>query len=633
MTQVPDRTRLRVAFLGIVFLSLFSALVLRLWFLQILTHETFAHAAELNQVRYVPIEPTRGNILDRNGEVLVTNRPSRVVSIRPDELRSKKVTIAKLSQVLGMTTQQIEARLADKNVSPYTAVPIKEDVPKETLFYIREHSDEFPGVIDETRPVRVYPKGTLASHLLGSVGEINADQLKKDAFREYQAGALIGRGGLEAAYESDLYGKPGTQKLEVNSAGKVTASLSRREPVKGHDLVTTIDARVQAIAEQSLSQGIEKVRTVIDKQSQKHYLAPAGGAVVMDPKTGEVIAMASYPTFDPSVFVGGISQQAFKALSDDPAHPLINRVTQAAFPPGSTFKAVTAAAALQDGIAARGGHYNCPASYRFRDRTFHNWKTSDSGTISVPQALIESCDTVFYQWGAEFYKRFAARQGEKLQDYARQFGFGSPTGIETGDKPGRVPDEAWLKEQHKLHPKLFPNTVWLPGFTINMSIGQGDVLTTPLQLASAYAAVANGGTIFKPHVGLRLAEDGKEVRKVPPITSRKVQVAQGNWDVIRQGLQGVPTVGTARGAFGGFPFDKVSVAAKTGTAELQTVPPQQPYAWFASYAPANDPKYVVIVMLEQGGHGGEGAAPIARRIIEGLFGLPLSDITPAARTD
>ncbi|MEO7804603.1 MAG: penicillin-binding protein 2 [Actinomycetota bacterium] len=625
--------RIRLTALGMVFVSLMSALAVRLWFLQVLAYTDYANAAEFNQVKLVPIAPTRGRILDRNGVELVRNRPSLTVSVRRDALADRDIIIERLVPVLGLTAAQIADRIDDRNVLPYAAVPVAEEVSEDVVTYIKEHQSEFPGVVTEERTAREYPQGLMAAHLLGYVGEINPDQVKQDRYKGYRLGALVGKAGIEGAYEKDLHGKEGQLKLEVDSTSKVIREKGRSEPELGRDVVTSIDSRIQAVVEASLLLGLTKARTIFDKESQKNYLATAGGAVVMDPINGEIIAMASLPTFDPAMFTGGISRANFDALANDPANPLINRVTQAAFPPGSTFKIVTTAAALEDGIATRGGKYNCPASYRFRDRTFRNWKSTDSGVISVPQALIDSCDTVFYPWGAEFYKRFAAKRGEGLQAYARDFGFGHATGLEIGDKAGRVPDAEWLKTIHKRSPKLFPNTVWLPGYTINMSIGQGDVLATPLQVANSFAVIANGGTLPVPHVGLKLMLDGQDLGPLPSTPPRKVGVAQSNIETIRRGLEGVPTTGTARGAFLGFPFDRVSIAAKTGTAELQTRPPKQPYSWFAAYAPAKDPRYVVVIMLEEGGHGGETAAPIARRVIEALFDLPLSDIVPAARTD
>ena len=635
MNVEPERNPMRIAFLGIVILSLFSALVVRLWFLQVLAGNTYETTAQGQAVRLVPIEPSRGRILDRNGETLVRNRPSLVVSVRKDEIGDKQAAsqmLDRLASILQMPRQEIDARLNDKRIPPYSAVPIKEDVPKDTIIYLREHAEEFPGVVGEMRPVRVYPHGQLASHILGYTGEITADQLKDAHYKGYKAGSSVGRGGIEYAYERALHGTPGMVKLQVDASGAVRGDpLGRLEPVTGYDVVTTIDSRVQQVAEDSLQQGISRAQSIFDAVSGKHYVASGGGAVVLDPRTGEVIASASFPTYDPGQFVGGISQADFDALAKNPANPLLDRVTQAAFPPGSTFKVVTAAAALQEGIATPGGRYDCPASYRFADRTFKNWRPSSSGMISVSQALVESCDTVFYQFASQFWQRFRKDGAEVLQDYARKFGFGSKTGIEVPyEKEGRVPDEAWLQEMNARYPKAFPYKVWLPGYTINMGIGQGDVLATPLQLATAYSAIANGGTLWEPHVGMRIQE-GNRVVTVPNKELGKLPVSPTAIDTIRRGLDGVVHPGgTAVGAFAGFPLDQYPIAAKTGTAEING---KQPYAWFVGYAPSSNPQYVVCVMVEEGGHGGETAAPIARRIFEGLFNLPLSEIHLSNRTD
>jgi len=634
MSQRPDSARLRIAFLGIVFFSLTGILVLRLYFLQVLSHEDYSAAAKQNQVRVVSIQPARGNILDRNGEILVSRRASRAVSVRLDEVKDRAATVRRLSALLRVSPQQISARLADKTVLPYTPIPVAEDVGKDELVYIKEHQDQFQGVVIETRPVRIYPKGRLAAHLLGYVGEINAEQLSENRYDQQRPGSIIGRSGVEYAYEHDLYGREGLVKLEVDATGKVRSELGTRQPKVGYDVVTTIDSRVQQLVEDSLAEGIQKSRLVFDKESKKRYSAPAGGAVVLDPHSGEIVAMASFPTYDPSAFVGGISQSEFQKLSQDPANPLLNRVSQSAFPPGSVFKIVTAAAALQEGVAQAEGHFACPSSFRFADTTFKNWKTTDSGELSLAQSIVDSCDTVFYNWASEFYRRFKRGGGEKLQDYARGFGFGQKSGLELPfENAGRVPDEGWLKSVNRQLPKLFPYATWLPGYTINMSIGQGDLLATPLQIANSYAAIANGGILYQPHVAQKIMDANKVVRTVQPRQIRNLDINAANMDGIRRGLEGVATSGTAKDAFAGFPFDQVPIAAKTGTAELQQIPPKQPYAWFVAYAPANDPKYVVAVMLEEGGHGGETAAPIARRIIEGLFNLPLSPLNPAVRTD
>lgn len=629
-------TRLRLAFLGAIFASLIFTLALRLYFLQVLNTAEFAAGAERNQIRLVPEPPARGQILDRNGEVLVTNGMSLVVSIARQELSAEqlKQVVERLAPVLGVPIEDLNKRLEDRTLSAFTPVPVAENVPEETVIYIREHQDEFPKVETTAQPTRVYPQGKLASHTLGYLGELQDTQVNTERYKELglRPGSIIGRGGIEYAYEKELHGTEGLRKLEVDSSGDVRRVLGRRESVKGLDLVTTLDARIQRIAEESLAQGIEKARTITDRERGTKYPAPAGGVVVMDPRTGEVIAMASFPDYDPAGFVGGISQAEYAELTrEDTGLPLINRAIQAAYPPGSTFKTVTAAAALESGVASANQRYACPGSVRIADRTFRNWKTTDSGMLTFNQSMADSCDTVFYDWGLQFYRTFTRTKTEVLQDYARRFGFGTKTGIEIpSEKAGRVPDEGWLKAANKQFPDLFKYATWLPGYTINMSIGQGDVLATPLQLANSYAAIANGGTLHTPHLGLKLVDGTEEIRDIEPPESKSVQVSPATLQAIRSSLEAVTTVGTAAGTFVNSPLNGIGVAGKTGTAEIGK---KHPYAWFAAYAPARDPQYVVAVMLEEGGHGGETAAPIAGRILEGIFDFPLNEIQVGSAGD
>jgi penicillin-binding protein 2 len=619
------RTRL-VLFGGIV-ASLLFALVLRLWSLQVLSWDRYAAAAEQNRVRLMVAEAPRGRILDRNGEVLVKNRPSMVVSVRPGELGESASTLARLAELLGTSREQIEARVREGQAAPHAAIPVAEDVAEDRVVELWERREEFPGVVAESRPVRVYPHGTRAAHLLGYVGEIGADQLAQARYRGYRSGEVVGRSGVEHAYEDDLRGREGLLKLQVDASGKVRGEpLGKQDPRPGFDVVTTIDLRVQRLVEESLALGMQRARTTFHPESQKRYLAPGAGAVVLDPRNGEVLAMASSPSFDPGIFVGGISRTRFAALAGDPSNPLLNRVTQGATPPGSTFKVVTALAALEEGIASGEGRYGCPSEVRLFGRTFRNWRTTKGGAISLPQALVESCDTVFYRFGEELWRRYRKGGGEQLQRYASAFGLGARTEIDLPfEKAGRVPDERWLKEAHARAPSAFPSSAWLPGYTINLSIGQGDLLATPLQIASAYTPIANGGRIHRPRVGLRIVNGERVVREVRAAAPRQVAIDPSDLETLRRGLEGVPAAGTARGAFEGFPLDRLPVAAKTGTAEL---PPKQPSAWFVAYAPARDPRYLVAVMMEEAGHGGETAAPVARRILDGLFGLAPSGAAP-----
>lgn len=613
--------------------------MLRLYYLQVLATEEFTRAAESNQVRFVPIEPKRGRIVDRNGTPLIDNRPSNVITVRMEELEEKEETLNRLSQVIGIPREQIDRSLADKRVLPYTPIPVARDVPEEIAVYLTEHNQEFPGIEYAEQPVRIYPQGLLAAHILGYTGEITSEQLELERYQRpyrYRLGSNVGRSGMEYAYESELRGRDGLIKQPVDATGKVLSGKAPEitEPVPGLDVVSSIDVGLQKLTEESLAQGIAQARRVFDEDRQKNYLAPGGAAVVLDPRSGEVLAMASYPTYDPAAFVGGISKPEFDAMLKDPANPLLNRTIQAEFPPGSTFKPVTAAAALQDGIATRGGRYNCPSSVRLYRQTFRNWRTVDTGGLTVSQALRDSCNTVFYGFADQFWRRYRSGQGERLQDYARRFGLGARTGIELPfEKSGRVPDEGWLKSVHQRFPQAFPYSEWLPGYTINLAIGQGDLNLTPLQLANAYGAIANGGTLVKPRTALRIT-DGTEVeREIGTQVAGKLDVDPANLETVRRGMELVVTEGTARGVFSGFPLSQIPVAGKTGSAQLQTRPPKQPFSWFGAFAPIGDPRYVVVVMVEEAGAGSETAAPITRRILEGLFGLPLSDIQPGARTE
>ncbi|GAC1363841.1 MAG: penicillin-binding protein 2 [Actinomycetota bacterium] len=647
MNNAPDRVHLRVAVLGLVFLSLVVALVLRLWFLQVLAANASESQAQQNQVRVVPTVAARGDIVDRNGNVLVSNRLSLVVSVERDKVaktdRANKITLTAqgvkvmdgLSALLGIPVATLMERLKNTQVGAFAAAPVAADVPQNAAVFLKEHQDYFPGVSYSRQPLRFYPDGTLAAQALGIVGPIDSTQLRAPQYKGYQPGTIIGRSGLEAQYERYLQGQDGLTKLQVAASGSVRGVLGSKEPVRGQTLVTTIDATVQKLVEKSLADGMASARKIFDKVSKKDYLATGAGAIVMDPNTGRIVAMASSPTYDPTAFAVGISDADYNAQfrGDSSGFPLINRTTQAQYPPGSTFKVVPSAAAVADGIAAPSATFPCPGSVRLFNQSFNNWQPNDSGAISLPQALVQSCDTVFYNFGAEFYRRFTSGQGERLQAVARDFGFGSRTGVDLpGEDPGRVPDKAWVENAHKQDPTNFPYSIFQPGYDIQMAIGQGDLLATPLQLASAYAAIANGGTLYQPQLALKVMNGDQVVTQMEPKVIRHLSVPPEAIAEIQQGLQGVTTLpsGTASGVFASFPFNRVTVSAKTGTADVNG---KQPIAWFASYAPAVNPQYVVVVMLEQGGHGGETSAPIARKIIEGLFNLPSSATAAGVRTD
>jgi penicillin-binding protein 2 len=626
MTEGRIGVRLKV--LATLCAFMFAALGVRLWFLQVLNAQAARKSAEQNGIRLVPVPAPRGRILDRNGNVLVDNRLSLVVTVNRQELGDHEDSVLfRLSKVLHTPVADLLSRLNDTRYYPYTPIPVAFDVSKRVWFYLGEHARQFPGVNVQQLTVRRYPNGDMAAHLLGYAGQISAEQLKDPRFRGYDQQDVVGKSGVEETYERYLQGHEGEEKLLVNSTGKTLRQIGLERPVPGDDLVLSIDANVQKLAEDSLHLGVQAARNA-------GLPADAGAVIVEDPNTGQIVAMASYPTFDPSFFVRGFTNAEYEAafLRSDRHQPLFDRAIQATYPAGSTFKPFVALSALRRGIAAENGYYSCPASYEVPGDTSHtvfeNWAYPESfGTISLPRALVISCDTVFYQFGYQYWRDYRdANEGDLLQNDLRSFGFGRITGIDVpSENSGVIPDPKWKDEHFKPTAEDPYANVWKPGDLVNMSIGQGNVAVTPLQMATAYSAIANGGTVYRPHVGLRIQRpDGKVVRTIEPRVEGHLPFGKQQLFFIRQTLQGVVSdpSGTAAYAFRGFPFGQVSVAGKTGTAEVS---PFVPYSWFAAMAPVDHPKYVVVALVEQGGHGSQTAAPVVRRILEGLFRLPLSN--------
>lgn len=631
-----DGTKVRIAIVGMIVVALFTGLFSRLWFLQVLASEDFDALARENRVRLLHSEPHRGRILSRDGKVLVDNRSSLVVTIDRsvfDDVAKRKEVLHRLSAVLEIPAREMRARLADVTVSPYKPVTVANDVARAHAVAIRERSELFPGVAVETRPVRYYPQGRWAAQLLGYVGEVSEDQLRtpyfEDAARPYQPGDLVGKMGIERSYDRALRGRARIERVTVNSEGTPAGPPDEvRGEVPGKDVVLSLDLRIQKVTERALRAGLRAAR--------KRYDAPSGGAVVIDPRNGAVRALASLPSYDPAVLADGISVREFRALGmktpNDPTDDaLVSRPLQQAVPPGSTFKTVTASAALATGVAAPDTRLGCPPARTFGSVTFRNWTARDLGTMDIARSLAVSCDTFYYDLGWEMERRYGAALGngsERFQDVMRRSGFGAPTGIDLpGETSGRVPDERWCRLVRKETKGELCRFGWLPGYTVNLSIGQGDLIVSPLQLAVHYAALANGGTLWQPRVGRALAvpaEDRPEVqRRLRARRAGRLPLARRELAVIRRGLEEVVmgSSGTARGAFAGFPLDRYPVAGKTGTAQIGSVDSGNNYAWFVSYAPAHRPRYAVAVYLERAGHGGESAAPVARRIYEGIFGI------------
>ncbi len=628
-----DRVLLRLAVLGVLIVVAFVALFSRLWFLQVLASENYRNLAQENRVRFVYSEPSRGRILDRNGEVLVQNRFSLAVTVDRqivDSTKERYQTLVSLSDLLKIPRKELRVALNDVTVSPYKPVAVAYDVKPVAANTIEENGEDYPGVEVETLEVREYPQGQIAAQFLGFLGEITPADLKSPYFKEakpdYRAGDIIGRTGLERSYDRFLRGSPAIEKVIVNSANNVIRSDLVQEEIPGKDLMLSIDARIQKLAEDALASGIQAARV--------SYAAPWGAAVVMDPNNGDVIASASFPTFDPAILADGFSfkdQRLLQGGTPDDAtdDAQINRVIAEGGPPGSTFKVVTGAAAVANEVIGPYDTLEClPAfPYGLNDELFNNWTSINLGQMSMAESLEVSCNTYYYQLGAMMEDRWGAGNGdgsERFQAYMRKGGFDHPTGIDLpGESSGNVADKEWLDDYCDAVQSDGCQYGWLPGYTVNMAIGQGDLVVTPIQMANFYSAIVNGGKLFEPRLGLSVLKDGEEVRSIKSKVGGNLGIDQTTLDVMREGLEDVVSgdEGTATSAFAGFPLNEVLIAGKTGTAQIGDSTSDRNFAWFLSYAPADNPEYVIAVCLYQAGHGGESAAPVARQIYEGIYNL------------
>lgn len=623
MAFEDERIHPRLTVFGILIFFVFGILLTRLWFLQVLVGAEYVKIARENQIRIVTTNAPRGNIYDRHGNILVRNRAGLTVSMSASsgsEAKGgkRKVVIQRLSAILGMTVEEIEKKLTSKHVDPYEPIPIRDDVPEQVATFIKEHQLDFPYVVIDSRPVREYPNGILAAHILGYLGEVSEDELKQDKYKSYRMGDTIGREGVENTYETYLAGRKGEARVEVNAAGYPVHTFQTRQAQAGDDLHLTIDQNLQVVVENLLTDALRQARKSYDAESKKNYQAPAGAVVVMNPNNGEILAMASAPTYDPRLFIGGISREAWNVLNNPANHyPLNNRAMTNSYPPGSTMKAITASAALSEGLTTPDTAYFDRGLWTGAGEQWpqYCWFKSGHGRITLNEGIVQSCDTVFYEIGLEFYKIRNTR-GEKLQEYASRFGLGSPTGIDLpGEDGGRIPTKVWKEKWNRKNPEY---QIWYPGDSTNLAIGQGDLLTTPLQMAVAYSALANGGIVYQPRVVRRADWEDRIIKENRPTRMGELGVPPSVINTVKTDLERVVTNGTGKGAFAGFPFDRVSVAGKTGSAEIAG---KQPTAWFIAYAPADKPQYVIAVMIEEGGHGVAAAAPVARNIIENIYGI------------
>ena len=616
----PDSLRFRMTALGVVVTCLFGALFARLWYLQVLDSNHFQVAAQQNGIRLVYTPAPRGRILDRKGRVLVDNREINVLTVDRQVIKKYPEVVNRVADLIGVHPEQVKLAIADSRFSDLAPVPIGE-ANGDTITYVREHSEDFPGIDIAQQAIRTYPYGSLAAHLLGYVGEINDSELATRKSVGYRLGDQIGKSGVELAYESSLRGQPGINKLEVQSNGKVIGTLNTQPPQQGHDLRLTIDLDVQNLAEDSLARGLALARTQYDKQTANSYPAPGGAVVVEDPRDGSILALASQPTYDPSQFVNGIPTSLFKQLTDPAANaPLNNRATSGLYAPGSTFKLVTATAALNHGLITPGTPFYDKGYIQVGPQKFKNDGGNAYGTISLPKAITVSSDSYFYTLGADFWQN---GKSLAIQDTAKLYGFGARTGIPIGgEQSGRVPDPTTRRKEFEQNPSVYQTGQWFTGDNVNLAIGQGELVATPLQLSNAYATFANGGTLYQPRVALDVEnQDGSKIADIPPKDLHQVPLAAGDRAAMLAGFTGVVEGGdgTAHGAFTGFPFGQLQVAGKTGTAQVNG---KAPTSVFVGWAPASAPQFEVTVFEEQAGYGASASAPVARRILAGVLGQP-----------
>ena len=681
---MSTRSGLRLFVLRVLVISVLATLLGRLWYLQVYASARYTKAAQDNRVREVVTPAPRGGIYDASGARIVENRTVMVISVNRAIVRREhdggKALLARLGRVISASPVDI-ARLitpcgsryddgtpskppACWNGSPYQPVPVKSysaDDPKQVqpALKILEHKEDFPGVTAELQPVRFYPDGSMAAHLLGYLGPIRDDERNDPKYAGLTT-AKVGRSGVEQIYDDALRGRDGVQELLVDKDGTVTGVQKSTTPQAGDALVLSLDSGLQKLAEQALLHGIQRTRQDPDhNRGGAKFKAPTGAVVVLEAQTGRVAAMASYPSYDPSVFTNGLTTQAFKNLTDPKkGAPLYSNATQGTFAPGSSFKIVSTSAAVAGG-ADLNGYYSCPTQFMVGNRAFHNFEGESFGTINFRTALIRSCDTVFYKLGYDQWVRDGGTKNtghakEIFPNTARAYGFGKPSGIDLpSDASGLITDREYklanwnaMKKDYCAGAKRRPKGSYLQildaesctdgwrynaGDAVNFAIGQGDVLVTPLQLARAYAALANGGTLYAPRVAKALlSADGTRVTPIPPKKLGKLPIAPTVLAYIRSALTGVTQPGgTANLAFSGFPAGLV--AGKTGTAEVG--PDKSPTAWFASFAPASAPKYVVVAMITEGGQGGQHAAPVTREIYDGIFGLDGHKRLPGLRPD
>jgi penicillin-binding protein 2 len=586
----------------------FGILVIRLWFLQIVNGSIFRTKSEINRIHLQDIPPFRGQIFDRNGEILVDNRPSYDLFVIPEEVLDRERLVENLSRLIHLDSQKIVKKIGEASPSqPFKPVCIKRDISRDELAKVETYRFNLPGVMTKVSPKRRYIWGDFACHLLGYLGEISEDQLKNGQFIENKPGDLVGKQGVEMKLQPFLSGVRGGEQVEVDATGRIIRVISQKRSIPGANIYLTIDKNLQALAE-------------------KFLMGKEGAIIALDPSNGEVLAAASSPFFDPNIFVGGIDEATWREIVSTKKFVLQDRVVSGVYPPGSVFKIVIALAGLEEGLIDPKEKVFCNGHHYVGRREYRCWRKHGHGMINLHRAIVESCDVYFYTMG----QRLGV---EKIAHYAKKFGLGKETGIGLGnEKEGLIPTNEW-----KLKTWGIP---WQAGETVCMAIGQSFVLVTPIQMAVLVSALFNGGNLYEPKVTLFAEKPGSgKSQEFEPKLTGKIEIKAEHMELVREALIGV--VNESGGTGFRARLKGTAVAGKTGTAQVVSIKKDsdksaevpeslRDHAWFVAVAPAHDPKIAVSVVIEHGGHGGRAAAPIAREIIRAYLNSVKNQVLAAS---
>ncbi|MDI7260669.1 MAG: penicillin-binding protein 2 [Thermodesulfobacteriota bacterium] len=600
MEDFKERYKYFKAFIVVAFLLI----IVYLWYLQVIRGSELRRLSENNRIRIREQPADRGMLMDRKGRILAHNRPSFEVYLVPEDIKANPEVLEKVGEMLCLSQDEINEKMKSLKRRPaFKPIKMKSDIDWSGLALLESNRVHFPGLVVDVRPRRSYHYADLASHLIGYLGEVDENELKQAKYGTYRMGSMTGKYGVEYQWETELRGIDGGRQIEVDALGREIKPLRSVQSFPGNNLILTIDFDLQKVAEEA-------------------YQDKNGALIAMDPRTGRLLAMVSKPSFDPSIFARNITLEEWRGLTAHPFHPLQNKGIQGQYPPGSVFKIVTAIAGLETGAITPNTQIACTGVFPYGNRDFRCWKEGGHGTVNLYRAIVESCDTYFYQVGLKVGV-------DAIAHYAGELGLGKKTGISLPhEKPGIVPSTSWKKKRFGVS--------WYSGETLSLAVGQGYLNTTPLQLLILISAIANGGTLYLPQVVERVENIyGVKLKEYPPVETGRADISEKTLRLIQEALMGA--VNEPRGTGGGCALKQVNVAGKTGTAQvirmaqdfkkgdMNRMPLKfRDHAWFVTYAPVEDPQIAIAVLVEHGGYGGAVAAPIARRVIEAYFNLETS---------